>query len=214
MYQWAVTSILRTLFWNLCTISIFELLAVPHKGTPYVHMGFSTVLYSSSWFASESSDILRRIQHMRWNINPSCFLLVKMCVFHVSLRSRWMPRYLTVLSWGMCFPFSKTTRQCSRFRVKVACVDLIYKPQSVDVVRRRSRCLFSDEYKTDKYSVPSSYDRPDIRTTWVTTKILVLTYDQSLELRSECRSRPKRVSACAVVNKDPKCVRKRQSEPR
>jgi hypothetical protein len=34
-------------------------------------------------------------------------------------------------------------------------------------------------------------------------KKLVLTYDQSLELRPECRSRPKRVSACAVVNKDP-----------
>jgi hypothetical protein len=63
-------------------------------------------------------------------------------------------------------------------------------------------------------SGPSSYDRPDLRTTWVTTKILVLTYDQSLELRPEFRSRPKRVSACAVVNKDPRCVRKRQSEPR
>jgi hypothetical protein len=64
------------------------------------------------------------------------------------------------------------------------------------------------------YSWPSSYDRPDIRTIWVTTKILVLTYDQSLELRPECRSKPKRVLACAVVNKDPRCVRKRQSEPR
>jgi hypothetical protein len=64
------------------------------------------------------------------------------------------------------------------------------------------------------YSGPSSYDRPGIRTTWVTTKILNLTYDQSLELRPECRSRPKRVSVCAVVNKDPRCVRKRQSEPR
>jgi hypothetical protein len=32
-----------------------------------------------------------------------------------------------------------------------------------------------------QYSGPSSYDRPDIRTTWVTTEILVLTYDQSLE---------------------------------
>jgi hypothetical protein len=64
------------------------------------------------------------------------------------------------------------------------------------------------------YSGPSSYNRPDIQTTWVTTKILVLTYDQSLELRLECWSRPKRVSACAVVNKDLRCVRNRQSEPR
>jgi hypothetical protein len=51
------------------------------------------------------------------------------------------------------------------------------------------------------YSGPSSYDRPDKRTTWVTTKILDLTYDQSLKLRPECRSRPKRVSASAVVTK-------------
>jgi hypothetical protein len=29
-------------------------------------------------------------------------------------------------------------------------------------------------------SVPSSYNQLDIRTTWVTTKILVLTYDQIL----------------------------------
>jgi hypothetical protein len=37
-------------------------------------------------------------------------------------------------------------------------------------------------------SGPSSYDRLDIRTTWVTTKILVLTYDQHLELRPAWRS--------------------------
>jgi hypothetical protein len=49
----------------------------------------------------------------------------KECVFHVSLRSRWMPRYLTVLSWGMCLPFKWTTGQSSRFRVKVTCVDLV-----------------------------------------------------------------------------------------
>jgi hypothetical protein len=54
-----------------------------------------------------------------------------------------------------------------------------------------------------------TYDQLGLR-----PKILVLTYDQSLELRPECLSRPKRVSACAVVNKDPRCVRKRQSEPR
>jgi hypothetical protein len=64
------------------------------------------------------------------------------------------------------------------------------------------------------YSGPSSCDRPDIGATWVRTKILVLTYHQSLELRPACLSRPKRVSACAVVNKDPRFVRKRHSEPR
>jgi hypothetical protein len=34
--------------------------------------------------------------------------------------------------------------------------------------------------KSANYSGTSSYDRLDIRTTWVTTKILVLTYDQIL----------------------------------
>jgi len=42
--------------------------------------------------------------------------------------------------------------------------------------------------KQQVYSGPSSYDQLDIRTTWVTTKILILTYDQSLELRPACRS--------------------------
>jgi hypothetical protein len=34
-------------------------------------------------------------------------------------------------------------------------------------------------------------------------------FDRSLELRLECRSRPKHVSAYVVVNKDPRCVRVR-----
>jgi hypothetical protein len=76
------------------------------------------------------------------------------------------------------------------------------------------RIFHNTDFRKFKYSGPSSYDRSNIRTTWVTTKILVLTYDQSLELRPGCRSRPKRISACAVVNKDPRCVRKRQSQPR
>jgi hypothetical protein len=35
-------------------------------------------------------------------------------------------------------------------------------------------------HKQSMYSGPSSYDRLDIQTTWVSTKILVLTYDQIL----------------------------------
>lgn len=66
------------------------------------------------------------------------------------------------------------------------------------------------------YSGPLSYDWSDMQRTWVTSKILVLTYDQSLELRPKCQSRSKRVSACVVVNKEwrlPKGAR-HQSEPR
>jgi hypothetical protein len=53
----------------------------------------------------------------------------------------------------------------------------------------------------------------ELRPVWRTNN---LGYEQnfSFDLRPECQSRPKRVSACAVVNKDPRCVRKRQSEPR
>jgi hypothetical protein len=36
--------VLRTLFWNRCSISMLELLAVPQWGIPYVHMGFRIVL--------------------------------------------------------------------------------------------------------------------------------------------------------------------------
>jgi hypothetical protein len=51
------------------------------QGLPYVHTGFSMVLYSNSLFAIESSNFLPRIQYMRWKINRSFFVLVKMCVF-------------------------------------------------------------------------------------------------------------------------------------
>jgi hypothetical protein len=48
--------------------------------------------------------------------------------------------------------------------------------------------IFQGVYAS-RYSGPSSYDRLD-KTTWDTTKILVLTYEQSLELRTACLSRP------------------------
>jgi hypothetical protein len=56
-------------------------------------------------------------------------------------------------------------------------------------------------FGSDTYSGPSSYDQLDIRTTWITTKILVLTYNQSLELQGH-------------LSYDPHGVRKLQSEPR
>ena len=47
----------RTLFWNLCNMSMLELLAVPHRGMLYVHMGFMMVLYSSSLFSSDNCRV-------------------------------------------------------------------------------------------------------------------------------------------------------------
>jgi hypothetical protein len=57
-----------------------------------------------------------------------------------------------------------------------------------------------------KYSRPSSYDRLDIRTTWVTTNILVLTYDQILIYDPHAGQ--------VHLRYDPHVVRKLQSEPR
>jgi hypothetical protein len=56
------------------------------------------------------------------------------------------------------------------------------------------------------YSGPSSFDRPDIQTTWVTTKILVLTYDQFLCYDPHAGQ--------GHLSYDPHGVRKLQSEPR
>jgi hypothetical protein len=68
---------------------------------------------------------------------------------------------------------------------------------SVTIHLHVSSLLVAHHQEVTMYSGPSSYDRLDIRTTWVTTKnfsfdlrpkILVLTFDQSLELRPALRS--------------------------
>jgi len=63
-YRGALTIDLRTLFWNICSISMLELLAVPHRGMPYVQMGFRIVLYISNLFSSDSFDFLPMIRYM------------------------------------------------------------------------------------------------------------------------------------------------------
>ena len=59
-----------------------ELLAVPQRGMPYVHMGFRIVLYISNLYPSDSLEFLPMIEYMRWSRNPSCFILVNMCFKH------------------------------------------------------------------------------------------------------------------------------------
>jgi len=71
-YHGALTIDLRTLFWNLCSISMLELLAVPQRGMPYVQMGFRIVLYISNLFSSDSFVFPPMTQYMRWSCNPSC----------------------------------------------------------------------------------------------------------------------------------------------
>jgi len=53
--------------------------AVPQSGIPYVHIGFSIVLYNSrSLFTSDNSDLLPKIQYIRLNERSGCFLLAWM----------------------------------------------------------------------------------------------------------------------------------------
>jgi hypothetical protein len=89
-YRGALTIDLRALFWNLCSISMLELLAVPQRKMSYVHMGFGILLCISNLFSSDSFDFLPMIQYMRWSCDPRCFLLVNMWFLfcHVSLQDQ------------------------------------------------------------------------------------------------------------------------------
>ena len=57
-------------------ISMFDLFAVPQRGTPYVQIGLRIVLYISRLVSSGSFDFLPMSQYILWNCRPSCFLLV------------------------------------------------------------------------------------------------------------------------------------------
>jgi hypothetical protein len=49
IYHGAFAIVRRTLFWYLCNTAMFELLAVPQRGIPYVQMGFRIILYISTF---------------------------------------------------------------------------------------------------------------------------------------------------------------------
>jgi hypothetical protein len=55
------TVVRRTLFSYLCNITMFELLAVPQKGIPYVQMGFRICLCISNLFSIDSYDFTTKI---------------------------------------------------------------------------------------------------------------------------------------------------------
>jgi len=93
-YRGALTVDLRALFWNRCSISMLQLLAVPQRGIPYVQMGFRLVLCIRHLFSNDSFDFLPKIQYMRWSCNPSCSVLVNMCLCHVSLKPSNCNHYL------------------------------------------------------------------------------------------------------------------------
>jgi len=93
------TLILRYLFWNLCSISMFELEALLHSWAPQVQMGLRIVLYKINLFSVDNCDLLASSQYILPNWIPSCFHLVNMCFLQFSLRSRYSPKYLENGRW-------------------------------------------------------------------------------------------------------------------
>jgi hypothetical protein len=57
-YHGASTRARSTIFWKRWSISILELLAAPHKGMPYVHIGLIIVLYNKILFSAENYFVL------------------------------------------------------------------------------------------------------------------------------------------------------------
>jgi hypothetical protein len=103
---------------------MLELLAVPHNGIPCIHIGFSIVLQIRSLLSNARREFRPSNQYICRNFSPSCLLFVKMCLRHVSLLSRCMPKYLVSSARGIITPLRVTGAQTSRFRVKVTCTDL------------------------------------------------------------------------------------------
>ncbi|KAH0560864.1 hypothetical protein KQX54_009500 [Cotesia glomerata] len=106
-YQGALTMFLIVLFLNLCSISKFELLAVPHSCMP------------------ESLDFLPSSQCSCLVFNSNSFLLVFMCLAQVRRLSRCKPRYLTSLVAGRDSPYSVTGGQSPLLVVKVIWTDIV-----------------------------------------------------------------------------------------
>jgi hypothetical protein len=88
-------------------------------------MGFSIVFYMRSLFSMVSSDCLPMSQYIWLNLMPSCFLLAKICVGHVSHLSRRRPKYLIDSLCGMRVPFNSIEGHVPCFKVKVICTDVV-----------------------------------------------------------------------------------------
>ena len=56
IYQGAFVIIRKSFDCYRCITDVFDLLAQPQSMMPYVHMGFSTVLYISSVFSNEKGE--------------------------------------------------------------------------------------------------------------------------------------------------------------
>ena len=119
----AFVRILNIFDWNLSKISTLDFEADPHNCNPYVQIGLIIVLYRRTLLCSESLDLLSSNPCVFLSLIPICFLLDHICVFHVILRSRCIPRYFAVSACGISMLFSFTVGHVSLFSVNVTCTD-------------------------------------------------------------------------------------------
>ena len=112
-YHGAFVMILSNLDWNRWMILMFDELAVPQSSIPYLQMGFIILLYNNSLLSIERQDRLPITQYSSLNLLPSRSLVFQMWVFHVSLRSRWIPKYLALSSRGIGVSLKRTGGQVS-----------------------------------------------------------------------------------------------------
>jgi len=91
-YQGACVIVRRSLDWYRCIAYIFDLLAQPQSAMPYVHMGFSTVLYISSLFSSERGEFfpisqITQSKHESHSIDNNLVTLAPNCTYEVWSKS-------------------------------------------------------------------------------------------------------------------------------
>jgi phosphatidylserine synthase len=117
--------ILSILDWLRCIIGVLNLLAKPHSSIPYVHIGLIIVLYKSTLLSSDMMDLYPMIQYKSFTFKSICFLFLAICCCHVSLESKWIPRYLTVDDCGSAVLFRYNDGHFPFFSVKVTCNYLV-----------------------------------------------------------------------------------------
>jgi hypothetical protein len=96
MYHGAFVICLRIFAWYLWITAKLEAAVHPHSASPYVHIGFSTILYTRSLLVSESGERFPMSQDSSLVLMSKCFLVFNTCSLQVRRLSKWRPTYLTV----------------------------------------------------------------------------------------------------------------------
>jgi hypothetical protein len=92
LYRGAFTVVGRNLFWYLCNISMFELLAILHRGIPYVQNSASWVLFTQCLSCKWLNDTYIPYGTKTGNSNETGF------IFQDQRPRRHSPHHTTLIS--------------------------------------------------------------------------------------------------------------------